>query len=45
MLGELLRLAPSANADELAFAARLAATEPEAPTPRARYPEPVPSDK
>ncbi|MGG8408076.1 hypothetical protein ACM614_16425, partial [Streptomyces sp. 12297] len=30
LLGELLRLVPSASADELAFAARLAATEPEA---------------
>ncbi|MEU5053522.1 hypothetical protein [Streptomyces sp. NPDC021096] len=30
LLGELLRLVPDADADELAFAARLAATEPEA---------------
>ncbi|MGW1520819.1 hypothetical protein [Streptomyces sp. NPDC002287] len=30
LLGELLRLVPGADADELAFAARLAATEPEA---------------
>ncbi|MGW4689655.1 hypothetical protein ACWEPM_32850 [Streptomyces sp. NPDC004244] len=37
LLGELLRLVPDADADQLAFAARLAATEPKAVAALAAY--------